>query len=222
MERSVIISPSIMCCKFWEIKDFIRAFEECGINMIHFDVMDGHYVNNIMLGTSFYQQLKELTGIPVDIHLMCEEPERYLDYFNPAEGDWVSFHPEACRHPYRMLQKLRERGNKAGLALVPGAQVPLLEEYKSVLEFVLIMTVNPGFAGQLMVPDALRKIARVKHILDNCEIDADIFVDGNTTAENAKKMRDAGANGFVVGTSSLIKSLEMFSEQYSDYVKALI
>ncbi|HWQ77968.1 MAG TPA: ribulose-phosphate 3-epimerase [Anaerovoracaceae bacterium] len=222
MNRPLIISPSIMCCKFWEIKEYIRVFEECGIKLIHFDVMDGHFVDNIMLGTSFYKQLKEMTNIPLDIHFMCEEPERFLDYFHPAEGDWVSFHPETCSQPYRMLQRLRERGVKAGLALLPGIQAALLEEYKSVLEYVLVMTVNPGFAGQPMVPDAPEKIARVRQILDNSGMAADVFADGNTTPDNAKKMRAAGANGFVVGTSSLLSSLEGFPEKYRDYVKVLI
>mgnify|MGYP000975480821 FL=1 len=123
MNKKIIISPSIMCVKPWEIRDYIASFEEKNIDLIHFDVMDGHFVPNIMLGTNIYSAIKEITDIPVDIHLMCEEPEQYIEYFNVCKGDWVSFHPEATRQPYRFLQKIRERGCKAGIAPIPGTPV---------------------------------------------------------------------------------------------------
>jgi ribulose-phosphate 3-epimerase len=219
MNKSIKISPSIMCCKLWEVREFIRAFEETGVDSIHFDVMDGHYVQNIMLGTPFYRNLKELTNIPIDIHLMCLEPERYLDYFNVAEGDRVSFHFETCKQPYKLLQQIRDRGLKAGLVFNPGTPIEILAEVKSVLDFVIVMAVNPGFQGQTMVPDHFDKLERIAALLKRCDIDADIFVDGNTTPEKSQKMYAAGANGFIVGTSSLLKDVKYFRDQYQNYIK---
>ncbi len=221
MQKKIMISPSIMCCKFWEMQRYVRIFEECRIDTIHFDVMDGHYVNNTMLGTALYKQLKEFTNIPIDLHFMCEDPDRFIDYFMPEPGDWVSFHPETCRQPYRLLQNLRERGLRAGLALNPGSPLSYLEEHKTLIDFVMIMTVNPGFAGQTMVPDALTKIARIKKVLEDNKVNADLAVDGNTTFENAKKMRDAGANVFVVGSSSLLRDVDGFQSKFYEYTAYL-
>jgi ribulose-phosphate 3-epimerase len=208
-----------MCCKLWEIKDYVHAFEEAGVDAIHFDVMDGHYVENVMLGTTCYRDLKELTHIPIDIHLMCLEPEKYLDYFNPSECDRVSFHFESCKQPYKLLQRIRDRGLKAGLVLNPGSPIETLEEVKSVLDFVLVMAVNPGFGGQKMVPDHFEKLKRIRALLDSYNMNLDVYVDGNTTLENAKKMYASGANGFIVGTSSLLKNVNYFKEQYPIYIK---
>ncbi len=217
--RSIVkILPSVMCCRLWEIKEFVRAFEEAAVEAIHFDVMDGHYVKNIMLGTNFYRDLCELTSLPVDLHFMCEEPEWYLDYFSPRKGDWVSFHPEASRHPYRLLQDIRGRGLRAGLALNPGTPVGTLTEYGCVLDFVLMMAVNPGFAGQTLVPDHLEKLRRVHSLLSRMGLPAQILVDGNTTPENARKMCEAGADGLVVGTSSLLSSPDYFKEHHFSYI----
>jgi len=222
MGRKIIISPSIMCIKPWEIREFIAVFEEKNIDLIHFDVMDGHFVPNIMLGTNIYAAIKEITQIPVDIHLMCEEPEQYIDYFKVGKGDWVSFHPEATRQPYRILQMIRERGCKAGIALNPGTPVQYVEEMKSTLDFILVMAVEPGFAGQKMVPDHLGKLRRIKSIIDGSKMDIEIIVDGNTTIENSKKMLGAGATGFVAGTSSLIKyGAEGFAKAYDEFMEQL-
>ncbi len=220
MQKSIKISPSIMCSKLWEIEAHIRLFEEVGLDSIHFDVMDGHYVKNIMLGTNYYSGIKELTRLPVDLHLMCMEPERYIEYFKPQEGDRVCFHPETTHHPYRLLQELQGKGLKAGLVLNPGTPVELLREYKHVLDYVLVMTVNPGFAAQTLVPDGIEKISRVTELLQECGMDAvDVFIDGNTTYENAAKMVAAGANGLVAGTASLMKGLDGFKARYEEYLK---
>ncbi len=219
MQKNIKISPSIMCCKLWEVEPHIRLFEEVGLDSIHFDVMDGHYVKNIMLGTNFYSNIKELTKLPVDLHLMCLESERYIEYFKPQEGDRVCFHPETTNHPYRLLQELRAKGVKAGLALNPGTPVELLREYKNVLDYVLVMTVNPGFAAQTLVPDGIEKIRRVADLLEERGMeDVDVFIDGNTTYENTAKMVAAGANGLVAGTASLMKGLDGFSARYKEYL----
>lgn len=222
MSKEIKISPSVMCARAWELRDYIQAFEEKRVESIHFDVMDGHFVNNIMLGTSFYRDVIELTDIPVDLHFMCHEPERYLDYFSPRKGDKVCFHASAnCNHPYRLLQDIKERGCYAGLVLDPGTPVSCLEEMKSVIDYILVMAVNPGFAGQKRVPDCLDKLRRITNITSQMGINLDIFVDGNTSPESAGEMYIAGANGFVAGTSSLMLGVEYFREHYDNYVNAI-
>ncbi len=217
---AVRLSPSVMCVHAWELREHIAAFEQAGVAAIHFDVMDGHFVDNIMLGTSFYRDITELTSLPADIHLMCHRPERYLTFFNPREGDWVSFHSNAmCDHPYRLLQQIRERGAKAGLVLDPGTPLTYIEEAAELLDFVLVMAVNPGFAGQVMVPGAIRKIARVRDTLARVGSGAYISVDGNTSIENGIEMVRAGAECLVVGTASglLGRGAENFLANYESY-----
>lgn len=222
MNQKVIISPSIMCCAPSEMEPYIREFEKCGVDTIHFDIMDGHYVPNVMLGVRDYQAIKRLTQIPVDIHLMCTAPDAFIDIFKPQAGDWISFHPETARHPYRTLQKIRDLGCKAGIALSPGYPIECIREMASVLDFILVMAVNPGFAGQKMVPDHLDKLARIKAMVEAAGRDIDIIIDGNTIPENAKKMLDAGATGLIVGTSSMMKyGPTRMAECYDTYMKAL-
>ena len=221
-EQRIPIFPSIMCSKPWEVKDYLAAFEEAGVRAVHFDVMDGHYVPNIMLGTNTFDDIRSMTNLPMDVHLMCLEPERYISYFKFREGDWVSFHPEVCNQSYRLVQSLRDKGIKAGLALSPGVSVGYLEECLNVLDFVLIMAVNPGFAGQKMVPDHLDKIRRVRAAVSRAPHDVEIVVDGNTTLENAKDMLRAGASGLVTGTSSMMKEgSKGFVRLYREYCAAL-
>ncbi len=221
-QTKIPIFPSIMCSKPWEIQDYLHAFEESGISAIHFDVMDGHYVPNIMLGTNTFNDIRSMTDLPIDVHLMCVEPERYVPYFKFREGDWVSFHPEVCNQSYRLMQNLRSQGVRSGLALSPGISVGYLEECLSVLDFVLIMAVNPGFAGQKMVPDHLDKIRRIRDVVGAADHKIEIIVDGNTTVENAKNMYRAGATGFVTGTSSMMhEGAAGFTRLYREYCQAL-
>ena len=148
MNKNFIISPSIMCSTPADMEPYAHAFEASGIDAIHFDVMDGHYVPNIMLGVRDYAALKKATKLPIDLHLMCTDPEGFVQILQPAEGDWVSFHPETARNPHRLLMDLKARGCKAGIALSPGVPVSYIDELGTYLDFVLVMAVNPGFAGQ--------------------------------------------------------------------------
>lgn len=215
------ISPSIMCCRVEEFKPYIRLFEKVKLDSIHFDVMDGHYVKNVMLGTTDYQDIKRLTDLPVDLHFMSYRPEEFIEYYQVQKGDRVCFHPETTAQPYRLLQSVKDRGCSAGLVLNPGTPVSYIEECVELLDYIMVMTVNPGFAGQKMVPTAPDKITRIVNLLRQHGKQIDVFVDGNTTPENSIKMRDAGANGFVVGTSSILKSLDTFEEDYSRYYQRL-
>ena len=149
---------------------------------------------------------------------MATEPERFVPYFDLRKGDSLSFHPEVCLQPYRLLESLRAMGVSAGLALSPGVPVGYLEECLDLLDFVMVMAVSPGFAGQRMVPDHLSKLHRIAEITARANHPIGIVVDGNTTPANAKRMHEAGATGFVVGTSSLIQGGPgEFAEKYKDY-----
>lgn len=215
------VSPSIMCCKIEEYKPYMELFEKVGLDSIHFDIMDGTYVKNVMLGTTIYKDIKRLSTLPVDVHIMSYRPEEYMEYYDIQPGDRISFHPETTAQPYKLLQTIKEKGCMAGLVLNPGTPLSYLEECIQLVDYVTLMTVNPGFAGQKMVPDAPAKIRRVRNLLTAYGRDIDIVVDGNTTLENSQIMRDAGANAFVVGTSSIIRGLDTFEEQYREYVKIL-
>lgn len=222
MDGKVIILPSIMCSTPQNMGDYIHAFEECGIDAIHFDVMDGHYVPNVMMGVRDYQYIKRITDMPVDMHLMCTAPEMFIEYMNPQPGDWVSFHPETARNPYRLAQAIRDRGCLAGIALSPAVSVSYIEEMASVLDFVLVMAVNPGFAGQKMVPDHLDKLRRIHEIVERTGKNIRVYVDGNTNVTNSRAMLAAGADGLVVGTSSILKDgPEKLAENYTEFLREI-
>ncbi|MBY4797062.1 ribulose-phosphate 3-epimerase [Collinsella sp. AGMB00827] len=222
-DEKIDIFPSIMCGKPWELKEYIQAFEEAGVSGIHFDVMDGHYVPNIMLGMDDYQAIRSLTSLPLDIHVMTTNPEGFFNYFLPlSKGDRFCFHPEVCKQPYRLLEKIRREGAKAGIVLSPGEPVSYVKECLGVLDFVLIMAVSPGFAGQTMVPDHLSKISRVHALVSDADHPIEIVIDGNTTVAHATKMVGAGATGLVIGTSSaMAEGPGAFVDLYHDYTNRI-
>jgi len=216
------ILPSAMCCRSQDLEGYVRAFERAGIDAIHFDVMDGHYVPNVMLGVSDFTSIRSLTDLPIDVHLMCVDPERFVSYFDIRAGDWVSFHPEVCQQPYALLDTLRREGIRAGLALSPAISLDYVEECLDVLDFVLVMAVNPGFAGQTMVAGHLEKLRRIHGLVSHASHPIDVIVDGNTTANNARRMLVSGATGLVTGTSSMLKgSPDEFKSRYDSYVFAI-
>ena len=193
-----------MCADFTRLSEELRKLEVGNIEYLHIDIMDGVFVPNFTLGTDFVKMLHRETTIPLDIHMMVTEPGDKLSWFEIKPGDYVSVHYEACTHIQRVLSTIRERGGKTMLALNPGTPLTVLDELLDDLDAVLIMTVNPGFAGQKLIPGTLDKIRRCRALLDergysNIEIECD----GNVSFENAKKMKEAGANIFVAGTSSI-------------------
>lgn len=199
-----MISPSLMCADFMNLGDELKKLEKGNIEYLHVDIMDGVYVPNYTLGTDFVKRLHAATDIPLDLHLMIDEPTAKLDWFELREGDYVSVHYESCTHIQRALNLIRERGAKPMLALNPGTPLTALEELMPYIDGVLIMTVNPGFSGQKLVTSTLGKITRCREMLDrNGFAGVDIECDGNVSFENAKLMKDAGANIFVAGTSSI-------------------
>ena len=198
------ISPSVMCVPMYELEKYVAEMEEFQIELIHIDIMDGSFVQNYTLGTNFVKELKEKSGIPLDIHLMIEEPEKKLQWFEFGEGDYVSVHFEATRHLQKALAAIRARGAKAMVAINPATPISALDSVLDDIDAVLVMTVNPGFAGQKLVQSTLKKIKNLRKYLDDAGYQhIEIEVDGNVSFENTKLMHEAGANIFVCGTSSI-------------------
>lgn len=198
------ISPSMMCADPLALGKVIKTFEASGIEMLHIDIMDGHFVPNITLGTDYIKSIRALTDIPLDIHMMVENPENMLDYFSFGEGDWVSVHAESTRHLQKVLAKIRELGAKPMVALNPATPISVIENVLEDIDGILVMSVNPGFAGQKCIPSTLKKCKALREWLDGMGYGhIEIEIDGNVSFENAAAMADAGANIFVVGTSSI-------------------
>lgn len=198
------LSPSMMCCDFFNLAEQVKEFEQSSVELLHIDIMDGAFVPNFTLGSDYVKQLKKNTSIPLDIHLMVEYPERHLDMFPFGEGDYVSVHFESTKHLQRVLQMIKARGAKALLAINPATPIEMAIDVLDDIDGILVMTVNPGFAGQKMVPHAIEKIKRTRKFLDeNGRPDAEIEVDGNVSIPNAINMKTAGANIFVLGTAAL-------------------
>ena len=198
------ITPSMMCADFAHLPETLAVFAETGIEYLHIDVMDGQFVNNLCLGTDFCRQMRRMSDIPLDLHLMIEEPEKKLDWFDIQPGEFVAVHVESTDHLQRTLSAIRERGAKAMAALCPATPLSVLDYVLDDLDGVLVMTVNPGFAGQKLIPATLDKIADCRRYLDSRGYGhITIEVDGNVSFANAEKMRAAGADLFVAGTSSV-------------------
>ena len=198
------ISVSMMCANFLDLTEDLAELKEAGVEYLHFDVMDGVFVPNYTLGPCLLDALRDHTDIAYDIHLMVDRPEDKLGFFDIRPGDYVSIHYESTNHAQRVLATIRQLGAKAGIAFNPATPIDSLEYLRNDIDFVLIMTVNPGFAGQKLVASCLEKIVQVRQVLDRLGLhDVPIQVDGNVSFENARKMRQAGANIFVAGTSSV-------------------
>lgn len=194
----------MMCADFLEIEEQLKIFEEEQIEYLHIDVMDGHFVPNLTLGTDYAKKLKANSRIPLDYHFMVQNPENFLEWFPVSEGDLVSIHYESTPHVQRVLSRIRQKGAKAMIALNPATPIYVLEDILPDIDGVLIMSVNPGFAGQAMIPQVLQKIRRTREWLEhNDRPEVEIEVDGNVSFENAAKMSAAGATIFVAGTSSV-------------------
>lgn len=211
--RTKKIAPSIMCAPVLAVDGCLQQLEQCGADLIHIDIMDGSFVPNYTLGTNFVKELKSKTSVPLDIHLMIEDPEKKLDWFAFGEGDYVSVHYEASRHLNKALGIIRSRGAKAMVAINPATPIYALESVLDDIDAVLVMTVNPGFAGQMLIESTLKKISRLRRYLDEGGYShVEIEVDGNVSFENAKRMSQAGADVFVAGSSSVFEKSASLEE----------
>jgi ribulose-phosphate 3-epimerase len=200
------ISASLMCIDFADTKKDLDALSRAKIEYLHFDIMDGAFVPNYTLGPWVVDSLRGRTDIAFDIHLMVERPEQKIPYFKLQPGDAVSVHAESTVHLQRVLAGLKSAGILAGVALNPATPLQMLDYIWDIIDFVLIMTVNPGYAGQKMVPATLEKITQAREYLDaKGRGDCLIQVDGNVSFQNAVRMAQAGAGNFVAGTAGLFR-----------------
>ena len=193
-----------MCGRISEYQEILATFERCGIEYLHIDVMDGEFVPNLQFGTDMIKQIRSMTNIPLDIHLMINTPEDKLEWFDIKENEYVAIHYESTNHVQRALAKIRDMGAKPMLAINPATPLSVLEDLLNDIDGILVMTVNPGFAGQKIVPATIDKVKRLRKMLDekgyaNIEIE----VDGNVSFENARILSEVGANIFVAGSSSV-------------------
>ncbi len=218
-----ILSPSMMCVSHWMgMSNQIQELHRLGVEYIHMDVMDGVFVQNLMFGTESIKQIRRISPIPLDIHMMIERPEDKVSWFDLQPGEFVSVHVESTRHIQRALSRIRDYGAHPMIALNPGTPLAMAEDVLDDVDAVLIMTVNPGFAGQKLIPQTLPKITRLRTMLDQAGKEAlRIEVDGNVSFENAVRMRQAGADMFVCGTSSIFSREGSIAENIARFKQSV-
>jgi ribulose-phosphate 3-epimerase len=195
------IAPSILAANFAKLGDDVRIVEEAGADILHVDIMDGHFVPNISLGIPVVASLRKATRLPLDVHLMIEQPELYIEEFIRAGGSRILVHQEATVHLDRALAMIRELGAEAGAAINPATPVSMLSEVLDKVDTVLVMTVNPGFGGQKFIPNTYEKIRQLNQMRSRYNASFRIEVDGGVDLENTAELAQAGANTFVAGTS---------------------
>lgn len=195
------IAPSILSADFANLGRDIERLSDWKADWIHFDVMDGHFVPNMSFGPVLCSAIRPLTKLPIDVHLMVNEPSRFFDWFVKAGADIITFHAEADPHIHRSLQHLHERGVKAGVVLNPGTPAVAVKEVLPYCDLVLVMSVNPGFGGQKFIPESLSKIAELRSMIDERGLSTEIEVDGGVNPETAKLCVKAGATVLVAGSA---------------------
>ncbi|WP_163537459.1 ribulose-phosphate 3-epimerase [Gracilibacillus sp. YIM 98692] len=202
----VQIGPSMMCADMSNLKVEMEQLEKGGVDYYHFDIMDGEFVPNFTMGPDLIHRLRKLSSKPFDVHLMVVDPERYIDTFIDAGADMISVHAEATKHLQRTLQSIRDKNILAGVALNPSTPLSVLDYVYEDIDYICIMSVNPGFAGQTFLPTIYKKIEQLKQIINENNYPITIQVDGNMSYETIPKVIDKGANMIVCGTSSIFST----------------
>ena len=198
---SVLIAPSILSADFAALGAAIAAVERGGADLIHVDVMDGHFVPNISIGPPVVESIKKVTRVPLDVHLMIEDPDRYIDAFAKAGASMISVHVEVLPHLHRTVHAIKALGAKAGVVLNPSTPVVALSEIAADVDFVLVMSVNPGFGGQTFIPHSESKLSEVRALLDRADNAAPIEIDGGIDMKNVARVVAAGARMIVAGSA---------------------
>ncbi len=196
-----LIAPSVLSADFSKLGEDIRAIEKAGADWIHIDVMDGHFVPNITMGPLIVDAIRNVTSLPLDVHLMIENPDRFVSDFAQAGATYISVHVETCPHLNRTIQAIRESGAGAGVVLNPATSAGSVEWVLEYLDFVLVMSVNPGFGGQAFIENSLGKIAELKAMINARGLSTLIQVDGGVNEKTLGKVRQAGADVFVAGSA---------------------
>ena len=216
------LAPSILSADFANLGNDIKTIDNAGADYVHIDVMDGKFVPSISFGMPVMKAIRKYTDKVFDVHLMIEEPGRYINEFKEAGADIITVHAEACCHLNRTLQAIKNAGCKTGVALNPATPLSVLDYVLEYTDMVLIMSVNPGFGGQSYIPNSTQKIAQIREIIDKRGLDTDIEVDGGINQSNVTEVIDAGANVIVAGSAvfngDARKNVEAFKEIFGRYV----
>jgi ribulose-phosphate 3-epimerase len=194
------ISPSILNADFGHLAEVVQRAEAGGADWIHVDVMDGSFVPNITLGPMVVAAIRRAVSLPLDVHMMVDDPSRYIEAFRDAGADWLTIHLEADRHPHRTLGEIRRLGGNPGLALNPGTPVALAQDLLDQVDMLLVMSVNPGWGGQTFIPETLRKLRQAREMIDRCQARCELEVDGGVKLDNAPAIARAGASVIVAGS----------------------
>jgi|SaaInlStandDraft_3_1057020.scaffolds.fasta_scaffold42842_2 ribulose-phosphate 3-epimerase len=204
--KKVEISASIMCIDWLHAGEQLKILEEQEIDYLHWDVIDGRFAPDFTMGSSIINKFRENTNRPSDYHLMVEEPSKLFDFFKITPGDIFTIHQECCRNLHRDLVNLRRKGARVGVALNPGTSLEVLDYIIEDIDVILVMSVNPGFMGQELVPQTIGKIEKIRERIDDMKLDIKISVDGNVSYENIPNMVAAGADILVGGSSGLFRN----------------
>lgn len=217
-----LLSASIMCADLLNMEKSVKSLGDAGIDWLHIDIMDGCFVPNITLGFDLINSIKKVTDMPLDVHMMVQEPKRFFDRMALSQNDIICIHYEACENVKESLSLIKEKGCKAGLAINPLTPVAAIEDYLPLVDMILVMTVTPGFAGQKMFDGAEEKVNKCRAILDeNGFSHIPIQVDGNISFVNGEKLSKQGADIFVQGTSSLFMKDKTIKEAAEEFRKVL-
>lgn len=219
-----IIAPSILSADFSKLGDEIKAVEAAGAGWIHIDVMDGHFVPNLTYGPIIVEACKRVTDLPLDVHLMIEKPDQLIPEFVKAGADWISVHAEACTHLNRSIQLIKSLGAKAGVALNPATPISAIEWVLEDLDFVLVMSVNPGFGGQSFIDNSLDKVREIKRMITEKGLDTLIQIDGGVNKKTIRTIAEAGVDSFVAGSAifgseSYDETISVFKKEISEAAK---
>lgn len=201
MKHNTMIAPSILSADFSRLGEEIDSVVKAGADVIHVDVMDGHFVPNITIGPLVVKAAKKATFLPLDVHLMIAEPDKYIEDFADAGADWITVHVETCNHLHRTIHKIKEMGKKAGAVLNPATPLESLDYILDDLDLVMLMSVNPGFGGQSFIPSSIEKIRALKNMIEKRGLNTGIEVDGGISPETISAVAEAGANIFVAGSA---------------------
>jgi ribulose-phosphate 3-epimerase len=210
--QEFMIAPSILSADFSRLGEEIKAVEKAGADIIHVDVMDGHFVPNITIGPPVVSSVRKITDLPLDVHLMISDADRYIESFARAGADWITVHVEACTHLHRTIGRIKELGKKAGAVLNPATPLISLDEILGDIDLVMLMSVNPGFGGQSFIRSSLKKIEKLRNMIEERGVEVGIEIDGGVSPATIGDITAAGANIFVAGSA-------VFGQQ--DYAKVI-
>ena len=201
MTSSIKISPSILSCNFNKLGEEIESLEKAGADLIHIDVMDGHFVPNITIGPEVIKKIRPLTKVPFDVHLMISPVDNFIEDFANAGSDIITIHPEATKDLKKSIELIKKFDKKVGISLNPDSEISLVEPYLNDIDLILVMSVNPGFAGQKFKPEVLKKLEKIKKIIVSKNLKIDLEIDGGINFRNSIDAKNAGANILVSGST---------------------